>query len=110
MGVSPVTGPTPNRGMEAAAFQKIGTAVNQLTEALKMVGATSEIGQAIMKGMTTLAKVIPPGSVNPQSEDNNLQQAGMRNAQNRMMNQQMRGIGGGAPQQPSPAPTMPQAA
>jgi hypothetical protein len=95
--------------MEAAAFQKIGTAVNQLTEALKMVGATSEIGQAIMKGMTTLAKVIPPGSVNPQSESNNLQQAEMKNQQNRMMNQQMRGIGG-APQQPSPAPTMPQAA
>jgi len=54
-GSSPATGPTPNKGYEAAAMQRVGVLVKQMTEILPQVGATSDLGQALMKSITALA-------------------------------------------------------
>ena len=84
-------------------MQKLGSAVKQLTDLLPMVGATSEMGTAIMKAIQSLAKFVPPGTVTPAAEANNIQNMGMKNAQNMQMLQQMKpGAGGG--QAPPPMP------
>ena len=81
--------------------------VNQLTEMLPLVGATSEMGTMIMDTIKKFAKHVPPGASTPASERNNIQQMGMKNAQNMQMMQQMRP---GAPpqggQQPGGPPMM----
>lgn len=102
MGASPVTGPTPNRGFEAAGLQKLGMALQALTDALPLVGATSEIGQAIMPMLTKLGKLLPPGSTSPAGQQNELRTAMMKNQQNQQMQQQLR-QGGAAQQQPPAA-------
>jgi hypothetical protein len=108
MGVSSVTGPTPNKGYEAAAIQRLGSMVNQLTEMLPMVGATSELGTLIMDTIKKFAKHVPPGASSPASERNNIQRMGMQNAQNMQLMQQMKP--GAQPQQGQGGPPMPRAA
>lgn len=98
MGVSSVTGPTPNKGFEAAVIQRLGGMINTLTELLPMVGATSEMGNMIMDTIKKFSKHVPPGASSPASERNNLQQQMMRNQQNMAMEQQMRGGGQQQPQ------------
>lgn len=109
MGVSSVTGPTPNKGYEAQVIQRLGSMVNQLTEMLPLVGATSEMGTMIMDTIKKFAKHVPPGASTPASERNNIQQMGMKNAQNMQMMQQMQP--GAPPQGAQPGgPPMPRAA
>ena len=112
MGVSSVTGPTPNKGYEAAAVQRLGVLINGLTDMFKMVGAGSEIGKDILKIINIAAKHVPPGTVSPAGEKNQLEQMAMKNAQN---GQQMAALKpGGAPGAPPPGgmapPQMPKAA
>jgi hypothetical protein len=107
MGVSPATGPTPNKGFEAAGMQKLGTVINQLTDLLPMVGATSELGQAVMKALQSFSKHLPPGSVSPAGQQNNMQQMMLQQQKNASMLQQMKP---GAQQGGQAPPPMPQAA
>lgn len=86
-GASPATGPTPNKGFEAAAAQRLGLVIKQLEELVSMAGATSEIGQGVLKMLNIGVKLVPSGSVNPAAEKNNIEQMAMRNAQ---QNQQMK--------------------
>jgi len=98
MGVSPATGPTPNKGYEAAAMQRVGVVLNALTEVLPMAGATSDVGKAILDAIKILAKVVPPGSVSPQGQKNSIDQMQQKNAQQQSMMKQMQpGAGGAAP-------------
>jgi hypothetical protein len=96
MGVSPATGPTPNKGYEAAAVQKVGTVIKQLEEALPLVGSGTDIGKAILECLNKLGKFAPPGAVSPQAQNNQLQQAQMKNMQNQQMAQTLN-KGAGAP-------------
>lgn len=112
-GASPATGPTPNAGFEAAALQKLGLVVKQLTDILSMTGVQSDVGKGVLEALNKLAKLSPAGSTSPAGEKNNIEQMMMRNAQ---QNQQMQALkqqqGGGQPQpgaQPG-APPMPRAA
>ena len=89
-GVSPASGPTPNRGYEAAAQQKLGGVVQQLTLVLPLVGATSDLGQAVMKAINSLAKFVPPGAVTPAGERNNIEEMMTRHAQNTQLSNEMR--------------------
>ncbi len=105
-GQSAATGPTPNKGFEAAAAQRLGLVIKQLEELIPMAGATSEIGKACLDALNKLVKYVPAGSVNPAASKNNIEQMAMRNAQN---NQQMQAIkaqsmGQGQPQQPAQMP------
>ena len=100
MGVSPATGPTPNKGYEAAALQRVGLVIKQLTEILPMAGATSDIGKTILDVLGKLAKHVPSGSNTQASERNAIDQMAMKNAQAAQTNkalQQPQGGGGQAP-------------
>lgn len=104
-GASPVSGPSPNRGFEAAALQRVGVILKQLTEVLPLVGATSELGKDIMSVMTKLAKHVPAGSVSPAGEKAQLERSLMQNTQN---NQQMQALKQQAkPPMPGGAPGAP---
>jgi hypothetical protein len=80
-GTSGATGPTPNRGYEAAGLQKLGSVVKQLEEMTPLFGSSSEIGQEVLKTLNRLAKYVPAGSMTPAAERNNIQQMATRNAQ-----------------------------
>ena len=113
-GVSPATGPTPNKGYEAAAAQRLGLIIKQLEEIIGTAGATSEIGQAALKMLNIGVKMVPPGSVTPASAKNNIEAMAMKNAQqNQQMQalkaQQAGGQPGGQPGAAAP-PQMPKAA
>lgn len=95
MGVSSVTGPTPNKGYEAAAVQRLGSVVNQLAEMLPLVGPTSELGNIILDTIKKFSKHVPTGANNAASERSNLQRMMMQNEQQRAQAQQMQ-----RPQQP----------
>src|ERR1700744_220560 len=89
-GSSPATGPTPNKGYEAAAMQRVGVLVKQMTEILPMVGATSELGASLMKAIQGLAKHVPPGSTSNAAEKNSIEKMAIQNQQNGQMQQQMK--------------------
>lgn len=97
-------------------MQRVGVLVKQMTDILPMVGATSELGQAIMKSITALAKHVPPGSNSNAAEKNSIEKMAIQNQQNGAMQQQMKQPGGapgaGAPGGASmpQAPQMPKAA
>src|SRR5262245_46832958 len=98
MGTTPAVGPTANRGHEMAARQGIGSVIKALEQLLPMVGSENELGQAIMKSITSLGKHVQPGQVDPAAEKNELQNAQIRNIQQARMAQQLRqqmGAGGG---------------
>ena len=99
-GSSPATGPTQNKGYEAAGLQRLGSVIKMMTDLLPLVGATSDIGKELMASMTKLSKFVPAGSVSPAADRSNIEQAAMRNTQN---NAQMQAVQqmrqqGGAPQ------------
>lgn len=98
MGVSSATGPTPNKGYEAAGLQQLGMIVKQLERVIPLLGASSEPGSAALKALNSLAKHVPSGSVTPASEKNMAEQTMMKATQN---NQQMQALkqqgAGGAP-------------
>ena len=107
-GSSPATGPTPNKGFEAAAAQRLGLVIKQLEELIPMAGATSEIGKACLDALNKLVKYVPAGSVSPAAQKNNIEQMAMKNQQqNQQMQalkqQRMQGDQGGAQQQPGQA-------
>lgn len=82
--------PTANKGMEAGAMQKLALAVKLLGDAFVQAGATSELGQGIMKHLSGLAKLVPAGASSPAGERNGIENMAMKNAQQNQMMQQMR--------------------
>ena len=101
-GSSPATGPTANRGYEAAALQRLGLVVKQLEELIPVAGATTDVGKAVLEALNKLVKLVPPGSVSPAAQKNNIEQLAMRNTQNNaqmqaVMAQRQQAQGGGAP-------------
>lgn len=95
MGVSPATGPTPNKGYEAAGLQQLGMIVKQLIECQVKLG-TSDAGQAVNKAIGTLSKFVPSGSVSPAAEKNGMDQARMRALQQNQQMQALKAQSGGA--------------
>lgn len=112
-GQSPATGPTPNKGFEAAAAQRLGLIIKQLEEIIGTAGATSEIGQAALKMLNIGVKLVPAGSVTPASAKNNIDQMAMKNTQNAQQMAQLKAQSqGGQPggQPGAASPPMPKAA
>ncbi len=103
-GSSSATGPTPNQGYEAQALQQLGVAVKQLEALVPLVGASSELGQVVLKALPQLAKFSPPGAVTPAGERNVLEGAMMQNQRQApllaMLRQRMAGAEGGGAQPP----------
>ena len=101
MGVSPATGPTPNKGYEAAAMQRLGLVIKQLTEILPLAGASSDIGKTVLDVLTKLTKHVPAGSNSQASERNAIDQMAMKNAQAAQTNKALQQPpGGGQGQSP----------
>ena len=97
-GSSPVTGPTQNRGFQAAGLQKLGVALKILEETIPLLGAVSDPGKDVLQAVQRLSKHIQPGQVSPAAEKQTLSalmtkaaQAGPQIAAMRAM-----GAGGGA--------------
>lgn len=78
---SPATSPVPNRGLEAAGLARLSMIVRMLEEALPMLGSTSEIGQSVLKSISSLSKSIPPGSLSAGVEDTAMQKVMMAHRQ-----------------------------
>lgn len=112
MGASSATGPTPNAGYEAGGMQILGVVMKQLTNALPMLGASSEAGQMVLDFLKKVGKLVPAGSVSPAAEQNVMQAAMIKQAQQAQMMQSMRaqqaqvaqGGGQGAPPAPAGPP------
>ena len=85
-GTANATGPTPNRGYEAAGLQRLASIVKQLEEIIPLVGAASDIGKACLESLNKLVKHVPAGSNTPASERANIEQRAMKNVQD---NQQL---------------------
>jgi hypothetical protein len=112
-GASQATGPTPNKGFEAAAAQRLGLIIKQLEEIVSTAGAASEIGKDALKMLNIAVKHVPPGAVTPASAKNNIDQMSMKNTQNMQQMAQMKQQGGAQPGAPAGAPPpspMPKAA
>jgi hypothetical protein len=90
MGSSPATGPTPNRGFEAAGLQRLGLVIKQLEQLVPLLGAGSEPGKAVLDALRSLSKHIPSGSVTPGAERANIDRMAMQNAQSNQLMQRMR--------------------
>jgi len=100
-GASPVAGPSPNLGMNASGMQKVSMAVRLLSEAMPLVGASSEVGNAILNSIRTLSKHVPANTSTPSVDQATLQKMLMDRArQSAMMQQAQQG-------QPSPNASMP---
>lgn len=89
MGVSSATQPTPNKGYEAAAQQRMGLLLKMATEILPLAGATSESGKVLLDIIGKLSKVVQPGSNTQASERNAIDKMAMQNAQQSQMMKQM---------------------
>jgi hypothetical protein len=92
-GTSPATGPTPNKGYEAAGLQRLGVVIRQLEQLVPMLGIASDPGKDVMKALNMLAKHVPPGAVTPAAEKNSIEKMAMQNAQQGQQMQQMRKMG-----------------
>lgn len=93
--------------MEMAGLQKLGLVVRGLEQILPLVGSNSPVGQDVLSTIKSLSKHIPPGSVTPAAERNQLEEMARKNAQGgqqmQQMKQMMAGGGGGAPGAPPAA-------
>jgi hypothetical protein len=108
-GQSPAMGPSPNKGFEAAAAQRLGLVIKQLEDLIPMAGATTDIGKACLDALNKLVKFVPAGSVSPASAKNNIEQMAQNNAQANMqmqaLKQQRAQPPGGAQQPPAAGAT-----
>jgi hypothetical protein len=88
-GSSSATSATPNQGYQAAGLQELGVIVKQLESLLPKVGASSDIGKAVLDALGKLVKFVPQGSVTPAAQKNSIEKQQMGMLQN---NQQMQAI------------------
>jgi len=88
-GATPATGATPNKGFEAAGLQKLGVLVKQMESMLPEVGASSDVGKAILDCLNKLVKFVPQGAVTPAAQKNSIEQMMRQHAQG---NQQMQAL------------------
>ena len=95
MGSSPATGPTPNKGFEAAGLQRLGVVIKQLEQLIPMLGSGTPPGADVLKALNLLSKHVPAGSVTPAAEKTSIDRMAMQNSQN---NQQMQALRQGGQQ------------
>lgn len=106
LGHSSITGPTPNKGYEAAAKQRLGVVLKQLTGMLDLVGPTSDIGKKVLKWISEMSKMVQPGEVSQASERSQIERMALQNTQQGQNVAQMRG-GAQQPQQGQPQQAQP---
>lgn len=90
MGGTTATSPTPNAGLQAAAMQRLQIAIGIVAEVVQMSGVGSDLGQIGLDFIKKAGKHIPPGSVSPQAELNELQKRQIEASQQAAAVQRMR--------------------
>ena len=107
-GSSPVSAPTPNRGLQAAGLAQIVWAVRLLEKALPQIGAGTPPGKDILKAISSLTKHVPAGAASPGMEQTALQGLMQQSKQEAPQLQAMRAAGGpSAPGTPGGPPASP---
>lgn len=103
-GSSPATTPVPNRGQEAAALATLSVVVNALLKLAPQLGASSDVGQAVLDSIKKLGKYVPPGSTSPGVQNNAMMQMQREHQQSQPMAAMAaaRGQQPGAQQAPPP--------
>jgi hypothetical protein len=95
-------------------MQRLGLVIQQLQEILPQVGASSDAGQAVLKALTSLSKFVPPGSVTPAAQKQQLERMAQAqqqgNQQMQALQQQRMGAQGNAPGGGQPPQQQPRAA
>lgn len=81
-GDSAATGATGNPGYDAAARQQIGIVVMALERILPLAGSGSDVGKEVLKAISALSKFVPPGSVTPAAQMNQIQNTAIQAQQN----------------------------
>jgi len=99
IGSSPATGPTQNLGHAAKGMQAVGALLNGMAMVIPLVGANTDIGQALAKALIDIGKHAPPGSSTPQGENNFMQSMMQRKMQ---MAPQQAAMGAQGPRPPMP--------
>ncbi len=109
-GSSPVQMPTPDRGAQAGALAQVAWAVRLLEQAVQPLGMTTDVGQAITKAISSLAKHIPQGSTSPGVEQSALRDMMMKAKQDQPQQAVLSALGQGQPPggQPPAQPPQPQ--
>jgi len=103
-----MTAPTPNRGMQGEGLSLVAEAKRMLEKALSMpgLGAETDIGQAILKSLEAIGKVLPEGTVTPGMRDAGMQQWMMQGRRENPMAAIIAALqgggGGGTPAAPAP--------
>lgn len=105
-GTTSATQPTPNRGYEAAALQKVALVIKQLEELIPMAGAATDTGKACLDALNKLVKLVPAGSVTPAAEKNNIEAMAMKNTQNNAQMEALKAQRMGGAQPGAGAPPM----
>lgn len=77
-GPTPASAPTANQGQAAAGVAIIGVIVKLMERAIPLLGAGSEAGQALVKGLSSLSKHAPLGGMSPGVEAAELQKLQMQ--------------------------------
>ena len=80
-------------------MQRVGLMLSGLTDLLPMAGATTPIGQDLLKVISILAKHVPPGATTQASDRKAIDQMAMKNAQQSQTNQALRQQPGGGQQE-----------
>ena len=100
-----MTLPTPNRGAQANSFAQVKAALDILERALPGIGSESESGSKLLRIITDLAKMVPPGSTSQGVQNQTLQNLMMQQRQEQPMQAALRQMApGGAPAPAAPPP------
>jgi hypothetical protein len=70
-------------------MQRLGLVVKQLQDLIPLAGVGTDLGKAVLKALSDLAKHVPSGASSPAAEKNNIESMAMRNAQQGMASRQM---------------------
>lgn len=87
-GSSPATGPTQNAGYQAQGLQGLSLVVKGLERLIPLLGAGSDAGQDALEALKKLSKHIPPGTVSPAAQQNEMEKQRMAFLQKQGMMQQ----------------------
>jgi hypothetical protein len=103
-----MTAPTPNRGMQGEGLSLVAEAKRMIEKSIKMpgMGAETDIGQANLKWLAAIGKVLPEGTVTPGMRDAGMQQWMMQGRRENPMAAIIAALqgGGGAGGAPGGAP------
>lgn len=108
-GSSPMTAPTPPKGLQGEGAALVAEAKRMMEAALAKpgCGAETELGQALLKSLEAIGKVLPEGAVTPGMQNAGMQQWMMQGRRENPMAAITAALGAGGGGPPGGAPPAP---